>query len=124
MLEISCINVILRYISPRSCRMIRHFRKDTQELKFHWGESSCGEFFFKWVDLSWSGEFKFFINFLTDRSKAMLLFYTLLDVYVSCLSVRLSDLFLAAFWTSAWNGLTSVMFSCVFVTLPFGALGL
>ena len=113
MLEISCIYVILRFISPRSCRIIRHFRKDTQELKFYWGQLSCGEFLGGSTCLGailFLSEFKFFISFLTDRSKAVLLFYTLLDVYVSCLSARLSDLFLAALWSSAWNGLNSLLF--------------
>ena len=47
--------------------------------------------------------------------------------YLWLVFVRLSRLFIAAKWSPAGKGLTSrllfVMFSCVFVTFPFGILG-
>ena len=92
--------MILGFILPISCRKIRHFRKDTR-IKISLGRVVLWRVFLGGSTclgtILFSGELKFFNNFLTDHSKAVLLFYTLLDVYVSCLSVRLSDLFLAAF---------------------------
>ena len=48
-------------------------------------------------------------------------------MFVLCLSVKLSCLFLVALWSPAGKWLTSwllyVMFSCVFDTFPYGILG-
>ena len=43
--------------------------------------------------------------------------------YLCFVSVMLSCLFIAALWPPAGKGLTTVMFSCVFVTFPYGVLG-
>ena len=41
--------------------------------------------------------------------------------YLCFVFVMLSFLFIAVLW---WAGLLCVMFTCVFVTFPFGVLGL
>ena len=68
-------------------------------------------------------------NFLTDHSKAVLLLWILFVVCVSCLSVILSCMFFAAFWSPAGKGLAFwfsyilCFFFCVFVAFPYGVLG-
>ena len=53
-----------------------------------------------------NGWFKPSSNFLADRSKAVLLLWILFVICVSCVSVILSCLFLAALWLPAMKGLT------------------
>ena len=60
---------------------------------------------------------------LTDRSKAVLLLWILFVICVSCLSVILSCLFLAGWERTDLLALLYVMFSCIFVTFPYGVLG-
>ena len=52
-------------------------------------------------------------NFLTERSNAVLLLWILFIICVSCFSVILSDLFLAALWSSAGKGLSYLSGSIV-----------
>ena len=62
-----------------------------------------------------------------DRSKAVHLLWIFFVVYFYCVSVIMSCLVLAALWSPAGEGLLFallyVMFSCVFVTSPYGVLG-
>ena len=74
-----------------------------------------------------SNIFKPSSNYLTDCSKAVLLLWIFLAICVSCLSVILSCLFLRALSSPARKradllSLLYVMFSCVFVTFPYGVL--
>ena len=66
-------------------------------------------------------------NFLTDRSKAVLLLWILFVICVSCLSVILSCLFLQPCGHMLGNGwpfgsLVCDVFLC-FATFPYGVLG-
>ena len=68
-------------------------------------------------------------EFFTVRSKAVLLLWILFCyLHFMFVFVMLSCLFLVALWSPAGKGLTSwllcVMFSCVFVTFPYGVPGL
>ena len=56
--------------------------------------------------------FKFSSNFHTDSSNAVLLLLILCVTCVSCLPVMLFCPFIAALWSSAGNGLTSLL-SCL-----------
>ena len=72
--------------------------------------------------------FKPFNNFLTDRSKAVLILLTLIVIYVLCLSLSFRLVCslqpCGHFWERAdFLVLLCVMSSCVFVTFQYDVLG-
>ena len=66
------------------------------------------------------------VKYFTDRSKAVLLLWSICVIYVLCLLYFRACLFIAALWSPAGKGLISwllfVMFNCAFVLLPSGVV--